>query len=89
MADEPKTPTISQEQLDKLIAAIEKVERKRRIMLGGYLAALTLLVGGQVAAFWIFGTAPPGSFVGWVFFIPFAGVGAILWGFGRWSRSVR
>jgi hypothetical protein len=28
------------------------------------------------------------GFVGWVFLIPFAIVGATLWGFGKWSAKV-
>ncbi len=81
-------PDLSQEQIDKLIAAIEKVERKRRIMLGGYLLALVLLVGGQIGAFVVFGSAPPGTFMGWVFLVPFGAVGLVLWAFGRWAARV-
>jgi cadmium resistance protein CadD (predicted permease) len=66
---------------------IERIERKRKIMLGGYLAALLLLVGGQVGAFFIYATAPADRFVGWVFLIPFALVGVVLWGFGRLARA--
>ena len=86
MADEPE---ISREQIEKLIAAIEKVERKRKIMLAGYLAALVLLVGGQVVAFLVFTTSPPGAFMGWVFFVPFLAVGSVLWLFGRLATRVR
>jgi hypothetical protein len=85
MADAPK---LTQEQIDKLVAAIDKVERKRRIMLAGYVVALVLLVGGQVGAFVIFASAPPGTFVGWVFLVPFAAVGAVMWVFGRWAARV-
>jgi hypothetical protein len=80
---------LSQEQIDKLVAAIEKVERKRKILLGGYLAALVVLVVGQVLAFWVYGTSAPGSFMGWVFLVPFTAVGIVFWLFGRWARSVR
>jgi hypothetical protein len=86
MADEPE---VSREQIEKLIAAIEKVERKRKIMLLGYLLALVLLVGGQVTAFIVFAMSPRGSFMGWVFFVPFLAVGSVLWLFGRWATRVR
>jgi len=82
MAEEPR---ISQEQIDRLIAAIDKVERKRKIMLAGYLIAAVVLILGQVGAFWVFATARSGVFVGWVFFIPFAFVGSVLWAFGKWA----
>jgi hypothetical protein len=86
MADEPE---LSREQLERLIAAIEKVERKRKIMLAGYLVALVLLVGGQAAAFLIFAATPPDRFIGWVFFVPFVAVGTVIWLFGRWARGIR
>ena len=82
MADAPK---LSQEQIDRLIAQIERVERKRKIMLAGYLLAAFLLIAGQVLAFFVFATTQAGTFVGWVFFVPFLVVGIVLWGFGRWA----
>jgi len=75
----------TKEQIEALVAAIDRVERRRKIMLGGYLVALVLLIVGQVIAFIIVGSAPEGSFLGWVFLIPFALVGAVLWAFGRWA----
>ena len=86
MAEEPR---LSEEQIERLVAAIEKAERKRRIMLAGYLAALLLLVLGQLGAFLIYAASPPGSFLGWVFFVPFTAVGIVIWAFGRWARRVR
>lgn len=82
MAEAPK---LSQEQIDRLIAKIEQVERKRKIMLAGYLLAAVLLIGGQVMALFVFATASSGVFVGWVFFVPFLVVGLVLWAFGRWA----
>jgi len=86
MADEPR---LTQDQIDRLMAQIEKVERKRKIMLAGYLVALAVLVLGQAGAFWIFASAPSGTFVGWVFIVPFGVVGAVLWLFGRWAARQR
>ena len=80
---------LSQEQIDGLIKAIEKVERRRKIMLAGYLVALIALVGGEVAAVFVVASLPPGPFNVWVFLIPFALVGLSLWGFGRWARRSR
>jgi amino acid transporter len=86
MADDPR---LSQEQIDRLIAQIDRLERKRKLMLAGYLTALGVLVVGQGTALVIFATAPPGQFVGWVFFIPFALVGVVLLGFGRLAGRPR
>jgi hypothetical protein len=52
-------------------------------MLAGYLVALVVLVGGQIAAFLVYGNAPRDRFWAWVFLIPFGAVGAVLWLFGR------
>lgn len=80
-----ETPKLSQEQIDRLIAKIEQVERKRKIMLAGYLLAAFLLIAGQVTALFVFATASSGVFVGWVFIVPFLVVGLVLWAFGRWA----
>jgi hypothetical protein len=80
---------LSEDQIERLVRAIEKVERKRKIMLLGYMVALLCLVLGQLVAFFIYSAAPPGTFVGWVFFVPFTLVGLVLWAVGRWARSIR
>ncbi len=76
----------SQEQIEALVAAIDRFERRRRLMLAGYLLALVVLIGGQIAAFFVYATAPQGSFIAWVFLLPFAAVGFVLWLFGRLAR---
>jgi peptidoglycan/LPS O-acetylase OafA/YrhL len=86
MSDE-KLPAPTQAQIDKLMEVIERVERRRKIMLAGYLIALVLLVGGQVIALYVFSQARPGTFIGWIFFVPFLAVGLTLWLFGWLSRS--
>jgi hypothetical protein len=82
-------PKIPQAQIDALIAAIEKVERRRKLMLAGYLASLVVLLGGMAGAFYVYGTAPRDQFWGWVFLLPFALVGGVLWLFGRLARRRR
>jgi hypothetical protein len=84
---EQKIPT--QQQIDALISVIEKVERRRKILLTGYLVSLVVLLGGMVGAFYVYGTAPRGQFWGWVFLIPFALVGFTFWLFGRIARRRR
>lgn len=69
--------------------AIARAQRRRRIMLVGYLLALLVLVFGMLTCLVIVGRAEKGTFIGWVFFIPFSLVGLIFWVFGRWERSQR
>ena len=76
---------IPQEQIDALFAAIDRMQRLRNIMLLGYLLAIVVLIGGQIAAF-IIVARNKGTFMGWVYLVPFALVGALLWGFGRLVR---
>jgi hypothetical protein len=85
--EQPQQPT--EEQIAALMRHIERIEKKRKIMLAGYLAALVLLVGGQIGAFVIYANTPPGRFVGWVFLLPFALVGSALWIFGKWASSIK
>lgn len=76
------------EQLAILERAIARVSRRRSILLWGYVLALIAMIGGMLGSLYVYGSSPPGKFVGWVFFIPVSAVGAILWGFGRWAKQV-
>jgi hypothetical protein len=82
--DEIKLP---QEQLEALFATIERFERRRKLLALGYILAAVLLIVLQLAAFVIAARVPPGTFIAWVFLVPFAVVGAILWGIGRLARK--
>ncbi|MDB4956400.1 MAG: hypothetical protein JWO36_3969 [Myxococcales bacterium] len=68
--------------LHKLEAAL----RKRKIQLSGYLVAMLVWVIGMFFALVYFGLA--NGFVGWVFLLPFALVGVILYAFGKWADRV-
>jgi hypothetical protein len=81
-AIEQLSPEEAQYFLDKLERAI----RKRKIQLTGYLAAMVVWLIGMVTALYVYGSSPEGTFVGWVFIIPFAAVGIILVAFGKWSE---
>jgi hypothetical protein len=65
---------------------LEQSIRKRKIMLTGYLVALIAWLIGMLFALAYYGLAT--GFVGWVFIMPFAIVGVILYLFGRWSDRV-
>lgn len=77
---------LSPEAVEAFFRAVEKAERRRKIMLGGYLLALVVLIVGMVASFVVVGSAPKGKFMGWVFLLPFLAVGIIFVIFGRWSK---
>ena len=78
---------LTDEELAILTRAVERIARRRKIQLVGYTLALLVMIVGMLGSLYVYGVAPPGKFVGWVFFVPFAIVGAILWIFGRWSKS--
>src|SRR5262249_37410694 len=65
---------------------LEAAFRKRKIMLSGYVVAMVAWLVGMVCALAYFGIAS--GFVGWVFLVPFAIVGVILWAFGTWAEKV-
>ena len=77
---------LSPDELAVLTRAVEKIARKRKILLIGYTLALAVMIVGMITALYVYGVSPPGRFVGWVFFAPFTVVGLILWLFGRWAR---
>jgi len=81
-----RVDNLSPEELATLTRAVERISRRRKIMLIGYTLALLVMIVGILASLYIYGVSPPGRFVGWVFFIPFALVGAILWIFGKWAK---
>jgi hypothetical protein len=68
--------------LQKLEAAVTK----RKIQLTGYLVAMGAWLVAMVGGLVYYGTHD--GFVGWVFLLPFALVGAILWWFGRRAEQV-
>lgn len=75
---------LSPEEAAFFLARLEAAVTKRKIQLTGYLVAMVVWLAGMVGALVYFGVSD--GFVGWVFLVPFALVGAVLWGFGRWSE---
>jgi hypothetical protein len=61
--------------------------RKRKVQLVGYLVAMLVWLAGMLFALVYYGMANYG-FVGWVFLMPFALVGGILWAFGKWADRI-
>jgi hypothetical protein len=83
-AVEQLSPDEAQFFLDKL----ERALRRRRIQLIGYLVAMLVWAAGMLVAMAAYGMESEGHFMGWVFLVPFAAVGAILFGFGRWGDRI-
>jgi len=77
---------LSPEEAQFFLHKLEVALRKRKIQLLGYLVAILAWVLLMVCALAYFGIAE--GFVGWAFLIPFAVVGAILYGFGKWANKV-
>jgi hypothetical protein len=67
-------------EADYFLKKLEAALRKRRIMLSGYIVAMVAWLVGMVCAIAYFGMAS--GFTAWVFLVPFAIVGLILWIFG-------
>jgi len=77
---------LSSDEAAYFLHKLESAIRKRKIQITGYLVAMGAWLLSMLGALIYFGTHE--GFVIWVFVIPFALVGAILYGFGRWSERV-
>ena len=77
---------LSPEEAAYFLFTIETKLRARKIQLVGYLVGIVIWLAGMFFALVYFGLAE--GFAGWVFLVPFALFGGILYGFGRWSNKV-
>jgi hypothetical protein len=77
---------LSPEEAAFFLDKLERAIRKRKLQLTGYLVAMAAWLVGMTLALAYFGTHD--GFVLWVFVVPFGLVGAILYGFGRWSERI-
>ena len=75
---------LSPEEAAFFLSKLEAAVTKRKIQLTGYLVAMVVWLAAMVGALVYYGVRE--GFVGWVFLVPFALVGAVLWGFGRWAE---
>lgn len=66
--------------------AVDLVMKKRRIMFVGYVVAALMVAGGGAFTMIIYLGREPGTFWAWSLLVPFAGVGASLWGFGKLAK---
>ncbi|MCP4446720.1 MAG: hypothetical protein GY811_15440 [Myxococcales bacterium] len=77
---------LTPEQAEMFMNALTLTMKKRKLMLMGTLLALLVLVVGTFGAFVTFANRAPGSFMIWVFLVPFAGAGFCMWFFGRLAK---
>ena len=89
MTDPTPKASIPQADLDRIVALLLKIEKRRRIMLFGYIFAAIVLLIGEVVCLYIIGSSPASARLSWIFLIPFALTGSIMWGFGKWASSLK
>lgn len=86
---EKQLEQLSPAQAEMFLEILEITMKRRRIMMAGYALALVIMIVGMLWALYMYGTHEYGTFIGWVFFVPFGLLGLVLWGFGRWAKSVK
>jgi len=77
---------LSSDEAAYFLHKLEHAVKKRKIQLTGYLAAMAAWLVGMVGALLYLGSHT--GFTLWVFAVPFAAVGAILYGVGRWADRI-
>ncbi len=77
---------LSPEEANFFLLRLEGAIKKRKIQVAGYLTAMVVWLIAMVFGLAWFGTHD--GFVGWVFLLPFALVGVILFAFGKWADKV-
>ena len=77
---------LSPEEAAFFLQSLESKLRKRKIQLTGYLVAMIVWLVTMIGALAYYGASD--GFVLWVFLVPFALLGAILYAFGRWGTRV-
>jgi hypothetical protein len=86
---EERIKQLTPQEAQLFVQALELAMKKRRIMLAGYLLSLLVLLGGLLWGFYHHTTHLDTPLRGWVFLVPMAGCGAILWLSGRLARRIR
>lgn len=86
---EEKLRDLDAEQIKIFILALGASMRKRRILLVGYLTALLCVVMGIGFALIVWANHEPGTFIGWVFFVPLGLAGGTLWAFGKIAGRIQ
>lgn len=77
---------LSPEEAAFFLQSLEGKLKKRKIQLTGYLLAMVVWLVAMLGALAFYGASD--GFVIWVFLVPFALLGAILYIFGKWATKV-
>ena len=77
---------LSPDEAAFFLKSIEGKLKKRKIQLTGYLVALFAWLIAMLGALAYYGASD--GFVIWVFLVPFALLGVILYAFGKWATKV-
>jgi hypothetical protein len=80
---------LSPEEARLFVQALELAVRKRRVMLYGHLLAILCLIVGFLWALYMYGAHEPGTFIGWVFLVPFAGAGTSMLLFAKLAKRIK
>lgn len=78
-------PSITEEEKEMLTQAVLLFERKRRLMITGYVACFFYFVSTMLWAFTNYAT----SHSIFVFLVPFAGMGVLLFLFGTMAKMLK
>ena len=79
---------LTPEQQEKFFSRLERAALRRRIQAWGYLCALVVFVAGAIVGLLYWALVQTFSSL-MLLTLPVMLAGAILFAFGRWSRSVR
>ncbi|MEJ7599881.1 MAG: hypothetical protein WKG01_18390 [Kofleriaceae bacterium] len=77
---------LSPDEAAFFLQSLESKFRKRTSQLTGYLVAMVLWLVAMIGALAYYGATD--GFVLWVFLVPFALLGMILYAFGKWGTRV-
>jgi hypothetical protein len=77
---------LSPDEAAFFLQALEGKLKKRKIQLTGYLVAMVVWLVAMLGALAYYGASD--GFVIWVFLVPFALLGVILFAFGKWATKV-
>lgn len=77
---------LTPEEAEFFLAKLERVMRKRKLQMTGYLVGMFAWVIGMIGSLVYIGTHD--GFTSWVFLFPFGLLGACIYGFGKWATRV-
>ncbi len=77
---------LSPDEAQFFLWRLEIALRKRKVQLLGYLVAMVVWLIAMIGALVIYGMST--GFVGYVFIMPFAFVGLVLYAFGWWANRI-